>query len=168
MWPSTPANKCHSITYEHGCIAKQLETLLKRFMYPFVKINLDLVHSVLEQRKFFILHIYISSTGCSHGHCYLAPLGGAAVNKDVDSVGEKKFTRARRKESVRNTIPQLSQTMWPSPITPLIGRGSNFLCLNPIGRSEGSKKWCRSTRRGTTRCTRMGAATSYQMFTQAC
>ena len=68
-----------------------------------------------------------------------------------DSVSERRsiirmWTQSGKRSSLgqeersqwRNTTPQLSQTAWPIPIIPLIGRGSNVLCLNPSGISEGS------------------------------
>ena len=78
--------------------------------------------------------------------------------------GKRSLLGQEERNQWRNTIPQLSWTMWPRPITPSIGRGSNFLCLNPIGRSEESRKQCRSARWGPTRWTGTGVATSYRMF----
>ena len=89
--------------------------------------------------------VYTGETGRRYG------IREKEHRKDVDSVEDKRFTRARRKESVEEYHPSALTDHVAQSNHPLIGRGSSFPCLNPNGRSEGSRRQYRSVRQGPTR-----------------
>ena len=66
----------------------------------------------------------------------------------MDSVGKKKFTRARRMESVEEYHPSALMDHVAQSNHTIDCVGVKFPCLNPIGRSEGSRKQCRTIRQG--------------------